>query len=177
MYGRKKYDNLMLRIARVQDIKCLAGLYAEFHNFHARCIPDRLIGIPEQPDIRGGNDLYMRLKKIIQNDDSAIILAETDQGPLGFAEIYIRQDEPSSHTVAYQYGFLQSLMVTSGHRRRGIGTRLVKAIEQWAKERGAYEMRLDIWEFGEGPFPFYELMNYRTLKRTMIHQIGGEHWE
>jgi hypothetical protein len=44
----------MLRIASVQDIKYLAGLYAEFHNFHARCIPDRLICIPEQPDIREG---------------------------------------------------------------------------------------------------------------------------
>jgi GNAT superfamily N-acetyltransferase len=119
----------------------------------------------------------MRLKKIIQNEESAIILAETDQGPLGFAEIHIRQDEPSPHTVSYQYGFLQSLMVTRGHRRKGIGARLIKTTEQWAKERGAYEIRLDIWEFGEGPFPFYELMDYRRLKRTMIHQIGGEHWE
>lgn len=167
-------DSLVLRIAGVQDIKFLAGLYAEFHNFHARYIPDRLICVQEKPDVREGNDLYRRLKKIIQNKNSAIILAETDQGPIGFAEIYILQDEPSPHTVAYQYGFLQSLAVINGHRRQGIGTRLVNAIEQWAKEKDAHEVRLELWEFEEGPLPFYELMDYRTLKRTMIHQIDGE---
>ena len=167
-------DSLMLRIASVQDIKCLAGLYAEFHNFHAIYIPDRLIGILEKPDICEGNDLYMKLTKIVQNEDSAIILVETDQGPLGFAEIYIRQDEANPLTVPYCYGYLQSLMVTAGHRQQGIGTHMIKAIGQWAKEKGASEIRLDIWEFGEGPLIFYENMGFQTLKRTMIRRLGVE---
>jgi GNAT superfamily N-acetyltransferase len=43
----------------------------------------------------------------------------------------------------------------------------VEAAQNWAKEKGAAEMRLETWEFPGGPLPFYEKIGYRTIKRTL----------
>ncbi len=159
---------IMLRMATLQDIGCLGELYGEFHNFHARGVPDRLVSILEKPDIHEGTELYQAFERIIQSEDSAIFIAEVDQLPVGLAEIYIRQDEANPLTVPYRYGYLQSLMVSQEHRRQGIGTRLMRAIERWVEEKGASEIRLETWEFPQGPLPFYEKMGYQTLKRIMV---------
>lgn len=169
--GTKMYDYLMIRNATVQDIKSLAELYAEFHNFHASYLPDRLRKISVQPVLYEAADLYQKLRSIIESEKSEIVVAKAGEQIVGLAEIYIQQDNANTLTVPYCYGLLQSLVVTSEHRRQGVGALLVKAIEQWAKKKGAHEIRLDLWEFGEGPLPFYEQMGYRTLKRTMTHQI------
>jgi len=165
---------LILRVATLEDIESLSRLYCEFHNFHAKSVPDRLLGISEQPDIHEGTSLYHSLKKIIQSMDSEIFIAEADHQAIGFAEIYIRQDEANPLTVPYGYGYLQTLIITKRYRLQGMGAQLMRAVEGWAKEKGASEIRLDIWEFNEGPLAFYERMGYRTMKRTMVYRISME---
>jgi diamine N-acetyltransferase len=51
---------------------------------------------------------------------------------------------------------------------QGLGRLLVEVAQQWARERGATEMQLDIWEFAAGPLHFYERLGYRTLKRHLV---------
>jgi hypothetical protein len=43
--------------------------------------------------------------------------------------------------------------------------------ETWARERGAEEMRLDIWEFDDGPLPVYEKRGYWTVRREMVRRL------
>lgn len=56
-------------------------------------------------------------------------------------------------------------------RRRGIGARLLDAVQRWAKEKGATEMRLETWEFADDPQEFYEHNGYRTLRRTLAREL------
>jgi GNAT superfamily N-acetyltransferase len=44
--------------------------------------------------------------------------------------------------------------------------------ETWARERGAEEMRLDIWEFDDGPLTFYEKRGYGTVRREMVRRLN-----
>jgi len=62
-------------------------------------------------------------------------------------------------------------MVAASWRRTGIGARLVDAVEVWARERGAREMRLETWEFPAGPLAFYTARGYRTLRRTLARPL------
>ena len=167
-------SNVSLRVATLQDLQSLPNIYKEFHNFHAESIPDRLVSITDQQDGRDETNLFQKLNKIIQSEDSEIFIAEANREPIGLAEIYLRQDEINPLTVPYRYVYPQSLIITNSYRRQGIGTQLMKMVEGWAKERGVSEIRLDIWEFNEGPLPFYRQMGYQTLKRTMVHQICKE---
>jgi len=165
------YQRLKLRVATIHDIQSLPNIYKEFHNLHAESIPDRLVSISDQQDDREETNLYQKLNKIIQSEDSEIFIAEANREPIGLAEIYLRQDEANPLTVLYRYVYLQSLIITSRYRRQGIGTQLMKIVEDWAKERGASEIRLETREFPNGPLSFYEQMGYQTLKRTMVYRI------
>jgi len=62
-------------------------------------------------------------------------------------------------------------MVSSPFRRNGIGTRLVRIARRWAREKGATEMRLGVWEFNEAARKFYETLGFKTLKRGMVAEF------
>jgi len=162
-----------IRLAGMQDLEALCRLYVEFHEFHVRGVPDRLrsLGHPEKYDYR---EMYPRLEKIIKRDDSEIFLAEVGGKPVGLAEVYVREDKPDPARIQRRYGFLQSLIVTEKSRGQGTGKKLLQASEKWAKEKGASEMRLDIWEFPYGPLEFYQRVDYRTLRRTLVRELSPE---
>lgn len=162
--------DLIIRLASTHDFKALCKLYVEFHEFHVRGVPDRLLSLGRATTY-DCTKLYPNLEKIIQNSDAALFLAEIAHHPVGLAEVYIRQDETNSAKVVRRYGHLQSLMVQEPYRHQGIGIRLLEAAEQWAKEQGAIEVQLDIWEFAEGPLRFYEHLGYRTLRRTLVRDL------
>src|SRR5258708_16814745 len=157
----------VIRRAVEEDIKGLILLYAEFHDFHVRGVPDRLCNPASMTDT-DETTLVNSLRSILQQDDAAIFVADAGGTLVGLAEVYLRQDEPHPLIVAHRYGYLQSLIVSTQFRRSGIGRQLVFASHRWAKERGATEMQLDIWEFREGPLHFYEHLGYRTLKRHLV---------
>ena len=163
-------DDVVVRLARMEDMQTLCKLYAEFHEFHVRGVADRLVSLGET-DPHHDAELRDNLEKIINEDSSVILVAEIANQIVGLAEVYVRKDEPNPARVSYRYGHLQSLIVTEAFRRHGVGTKLVDAAEQWVKEKGATEMRLDIWEFTEGPLEFYEHTGYRTLRRTLVRQL------
>ena len=164
-------DPVVIRLAKLHEREALCKLYHAFHQFHVRGVPDRLLSLGEPPETYKGSDLYLALEKIIRDDDAAIWLAEVSSQPVGLAEVYLRQDEASPLRAAYRYGYLQSLVVAEAYRQRGVGTRLVEAAQQRARARGASEMRLDTWEFEQGPQEFYERLGYCTLRRTLVRAL------
>lgn len=58
--------------------------------------------------------------------------------------------------------FVSALSVEATHQRRGVATRLMEAIEQWGRDRGAVFVSLDTWIHSRLSVPFYERrMGYR----------------
>jgi GNAT superfamily N-acetyltransferase len=162
--------DFIIREASIVDIDSLCRLYYEFHEFHVRGAPDRLLSLGPLAEF-DRSELALGLQKILDDEKATLFVAEVAGERVGFAEVYARQDEANPMRVEYQYGHLQSLMVLEGFRGQGIGTALVKAAEQWAKVRGVNEMRLDTWEFPGDPVSFYRRVGYRTLRREMIHRF------
>jgi GNAT superfamily N-acetyltransferase len=163
-------NEVAIRTADTQDLYALVPLYLEFHEFHVHGVPDRLVslGDPRRFDPAA---LLARLEEIIASAESAILVAHVAGECVGLAEVYVRQGEANPAGVAHRYGLLQSLMVQEAYRGRGIGTRLVEAAERWAREQGATEVRVETWEFVEGPLGFYEKVGYRTLRRTLVREL------
>lgn len=161
-------DTPFIRLAAEQDIDQLILLYTEFHEFHVLGVPDRL----RRPDTYDEAWLRDALRTILSSDDAALFVVDSGEELLGLAEVYLRQDEPHSLTVAHRYGYLQSLIILASHRKKGLGKQLVTAAQQWAKERDAMEMQLNTWEFEAGPLAFYETLGYRTLKRYLVTDLS-----
>jgi GNAT superfamily N-acetyltransferase len=162
--------DLRTRPASAGDIEALCGLYTEFHGFHVRNVPDRLASIGDgSPDEQV--TLHARLAELIAASDSVVLVAEKDGTISGLAEVYVREDERVPGKISRRFAHLQSMVVTEKHRGAGVGRLLLGAAEAWARDRGAAEMRLDVWEFADGPLGFYESCGYRTLRRTLVRGL------
>jgi ribosomal protein S18 acetylase RimI-like enzyme len=161
---------MIIRRAENDDLDALCRLYVAFHEFHVRELPNRLasLGEPHTFDCTG---LSHKLANLLTQPDAALFVAEANQHIVGLAEVYLRQDAGDSPRKPYRHGHVQSLMVDASVRGQGIGTALVRATEQWARENGACEMRLETWEFAAGPLRFYEDVGYHTLRRTLVRSL------
>jgi ribosomal protein S18 acetylase RimI-like enzyme len=159
-----------IRPANDHDTEALCDIYYVFHEFHVGGVPTHLrsLGDREQWD-----QSYLReaLGKIMKSDDSEIFVAEVAGTLAGLIEVYVRQDADEATLVQHQYAELQSLVVLAPFRRNGIGARLVKVGQQWAREKGATEMRLGVWEFNQVAREFYEAVGFKTLKRRMVAEL------
>ncbi len=144
----------------------LCRLYVEFHEFHARGVPDRLRSTSAV--IFDSAKLCADIQKILCDSNAALLVAQVAGELAGLVEVYLRQDTIEPLRVAHKYGYMQSLAVTETWRCAGIGRQLTAAAEQWARTNGATELRLDTWEFAAGPQRFYENQGYRTLRRTLV---------
>jgi aminoglycoside 6'-N-acetyltransferase I len=61
---------------------------------------------------------------------------------IGFVEVGLRS-HANGCDPHYPIGFLEGWFVVELHRRRGIGTALVRAAEDWARSQGCKEMASD----------------------------------
>ena len=160
-------NSIAIRRAIEQDMDTLLSLYDEFHRFHVQGVPDRLRA-PDSSTPTERAALRKVLSALLYREDAALFVALVGKQVVGLAEVYMRQDEAHPLRVAHRFGYLQSLIVSASFRAQGLGRLLVEAAQQWARERGATEMQLDIWEFAAGPLHFYERLGYRTLKRHLV---------
>ncbi len=167
-------NTVTIRKAGEQDLDALDGLYFEFHQFHARCLPDRLRSLIAV-ELNDWSELHWALERIFADANAALFVAVDGAQPVGLAEVYLRMDDVTNNRIVpYHYAYVQSLVVSENWREKGVGRQLMQAAEQWAKGKGATEVRLDIWEFAEGPLTFYEKVGYRTLRRTLVKEITDE---
>ena len=158
---------ISIRPAGDRDIEALCEMYYEFHEFHVRGVPTHLRSLGDR---ERWDRSYLReaLGKIIQSDDAEVFVAEVAGKLAGLVEVYVRQDADEATLVQHRYAELQSVMVLSPFRRNGVGIRLVGVARQWARDKGATEMRLGVWEFNEAARAFYEALGFKTLKRRMV---------
>jgi GNAT superfamily N-acetyltransferase len=160
-----------IRTAGEKDFDAIDKLYYDFHQYHVREVPDRLqdLGKIENQD---WSRLHQALRDIFANKDAVIFLAEDSSQLIGLVEEYFRQDnEDNPLIVPHKYAHLQSIMVSEPYRKSGVGKKLMEVAQQWARDKGATEMRLDVWEFNQGTIQFYEKMGFHTLKRTLVTNL------
>lgn len=161
-----------IRQAVEQDIEHIALLYTEFHQFHVSGLPDRLRSRAEPDDETATRELYANLLKIIEDKHANIFVADVNGAIVGLVEVYLKRDDEHPLTVSHCYGYVQSLVVTEAYLKAGLGQCLMVAASEWARALGATEVRLETWEFAEGPLPFYEKMGYRTLRRVLVRPLA-----
>ena len=140
----------------------------ELHEFTAGGVPSRL-RIAGAYDTEGMKAYF---KKVIADSAATFLVAE-DGGIVGFAEVRIQGPEDDPGVVPVRRAHLQSLLVTERRRGEGIGTRLLKAAERWARDMGAAEIDLDHWVFEGDPGSFYEGAGYQVISRMLARSLLG----
>lgn len=103
------------------------------------------------------------VRALRRNPDGAVLLAELDGAIVGRLSI-TRDLHPSSSHVADL-----GLMVAAAHRRRGIGTALLEAAEQWARQAGVSKLELHVFPHNEPAIALYERLGYTREGHRLRH--------
>lgn len=88
------------------------------------------------------DELSLEFDSLIDNCDAAIFVCNVDGKCIGFSQCNLRHDYVEG-TGSSPVGYLEGAYVEEKFRNKGYGKLLVKACEQWAKEKGCKEFASD----------------------------------
>jgi ribosomal protein S18 acetylase RimI-like enzyme len=155
-----------IREAKPEDYHALLQLFDGVDACHRQALP-HIFRVPNGPS-RARSYIY----GIIQDEDAALFVAETDGQLIGQIHVAIRETPEIPILVPRRYGFVDTLAVMGPYRRAGIGRALMERAQQWTLDRGLAEIELSVWEFNAGAIAFYEDLGYRSTRRVMGRSLA-----
>ena len=91
-------------------------------------------------------------QKLIVDDSALVLVAEAEGSLVAYCLGFVHDTFYANGPVAW----LEEIMVKEGHRRFGLGGRLMEAFEVWAKQKGAILSALSTRRAAS----FYEAIGY-----------------
>jgi [ribosomal protein S18]-alanine N-acetyltransferase len=128
-------SGFVIRDARTTDIDALARLETE------RFASDRLS--------------RRSLRSLMRSPSACLLVATRGEDPVGYAVLLIRRGSRSAR--------LYSIAVAAEAAGRGVGSRLLSAIEEMARQRGADRLRLEVRADNPAVAGFYERAGYQPV--------------
>lgn len=152
---------LIIREASIADHQAIALLYAQVDALHASGRPDAF-QTPLQPRS------IAFLQKRLAEADGAMLVADIGGVVVGFAFVKLGRPPHDAMHRPRVFAYVEEVVVSSDHRRLGIGTALMHRVEGWARDRKVDQIELIVWEFNEEATMFYESLGYTTSYRRMF---------
>jgi ribosomal protein S18 acetylase RimI-like enzyme len=154
-----------IRKAIAEDYSVLIGLFDEIDVIHRDNLP-HLFQKPIGP-VRE-LDYYLGL---ISDESTAVLIAEMDGKIVGFVHAFARTAPDFPILVPRHFAIVDSIVVKVEYQKQGIGRRLLEAIEEWSKRKGASSIELNVYEFNEEAITFYEGLGYKTFSRRLSKEL------
>jgi GNAT superfamily N-acetyltransferase len=134
-----------LREPRAADVEAIADLLDQ-------------LGHPSSAE-----QVRTRLERVMEDPHGFVLVAESGGRVVALAAAYITlqlERDPSCRLTA--------LVVDEGERRGGVGRVLTAAVEDWAREQGAFRVELtSAWE-RTGAHAFYETIGYHEQSKRFV---------
>jgi ribosomal protein S18 acetylase RimI-like enzyme len=155
----------VVRSARAQDVPAIAGLYLE--------VAEEVVG--REPSFRHVPDaasVESRYLSRIEEADRAVLVALADGAVVGFVDAALqRHEDQGTHHAPGLDAYVEELVVTARHRRRGVATALIRAVEARAREAGARMVWLDTHLRNEGARALYGTIGYREVGVILLREL------
>lgn len=110
--------------------------------------------------------LEAEMDKLLTDQAVALFVAERPGGELGgFVEAGTRPYAEDCETSPV--GYIEGWYVDPDLRRQGVGGRLIRAAEDWARSLGLQEMGSDTWIWNETSIQAHLSLGYREAERLV----------
>nr|BAL56602.1 GCN5-related N-acetyltransferase [uncultured prokaryote] len=131
-----------IRPAQPEDAPALAALAGQ-------------LGYPTAPE-----EMVARLQALAEDDRHAVFVAEEADGQVvGWIHVHF-----CLQVIADREAEIGGLVVDQAHRSRGIGARLVREAEEWARARGCAGLTVRANVVRERAHAFYRRLGFREVK-------------
>jgi GNAT superfamily N-acetyltransferase len=149
-----------IRPARVSDHVELDALFEELDRLHR----DGASWLLRKPDSEARRLEW--LETVLASDNSALLVADVGTC-VGLASVHLRNSPRREAFIEQKHAVIDDLIVRLDWRRKGIARRLYEACEQWAIERKASWVEVNVYEFNAEAFDFYASVGFGTTMRRM----------
>ncbi|HLT37868.1 MAG TPA: GNAT family N-acetyltransferase [Enhygromyxa sp.] len=158
--------SFVLRPLGQADYAAYLDRIAELDALHREALPD-IFRAPDDEPLRTVEYFEAQLA-----DPSVLLLgAWIDDELAGFAHAISREVEQRWIRVGRRYVVIDNIAVGPRWQRRGLGAALVDAIAEWARQRGAQQLELDVWEANRGAAQFYEDIGFEVQRRHFARRL------
>ena len=151
---------MKIRRAEEKDIPRLDALLLQVNLVHHRGRPDL---------VRYGRKYTdEELKSIIHDDARPILVAaDEDDTVQGYAFCIFQQHRDSHILTDVRTLYIDDLCVEEKTRGQHIGSLLYRAVLDYARDHGCYNVTLNVWSCNESALRFYESMGLKPQKIGM----------
>jgi GNAT superfamily N-acetyltransferase len=162
-----------VRPARRGDGEDLARGWVDLGAYYAALDPDAF-QVPAADQLA---DWFEELLRQPPVDDRVWLVAEVGGRVVGSVTARLEPPDPdASRQVLRDLSRLRvavdALGVEEGFRRRGVGTRLMQAVEAWGRDRGAVRVVLTTYRASPTSVPFYQQrMGYQPRSVGFAKQL------
>ncbi len=156
---------MKIRKAIEKDIPKISDLLSQVLEIHAQIRPD--IFIP-------GTTKYTHdeLAEMFKDDKKPIFVAVNEEDEvIGYAFCVLKEQPFSNNMIPFQSMYIDDLCVDKNARGMHIGQALFEYVKQEARERGCYEITLNVWEGNDSAKYFYEKMWLTPQKTQMEYTL------
>jgi len=157
----------MIRIATERDLAEICILSNEINNAHFKNLPDDFL----EPDDSQRDAPYWR--KFIEGEASVVFVAEDqDKHVVGAVATSVSSDVPVPFIISRPRCSVATIVVNQAWKSKGIGKQLMSAVEGFAKEHGATDVRLDVMAFNKEALAFYNSLGFGEFSLRLSKSIG-----
>jgi GNAT superfamily N-acetyltransferase len=160
-------EGIVVRCAVSSDYEAVIALLTEVDALHSVKLPWLFHASVEQPRPHGW------FEKWLHDDRSGIMVAELAGTIVGVVTVILRTAPEFPVFIPQSWGVVDNLVVAHAARRRGVGTRLMRAAEAWAAERRAPWIELGVYEFNREARDFYATLGYAPTW-TKMRKVASE---
>jgi ribosomal protein S18 acetylase RimI-like enzyme len=148
-------DNVVIRDGRVKDSEAVLPVWTEFMEYHKK------ISALDFEMLDQAWEMWKKYyERHVRSRLRKAIVAEQDGDIVGFLLGEI-QKRPPIFTTSRQ-AYVDSIGVLESKRNQGIGTRMLRAFEKWAKEKGMPYIMLNVVVENVPAIACYEKNGFKT---------------
>jgi ribosomal protein S18 acetylase RimI-like enzyme len=154
-----------VRAAGDDDLEVLTRLWREADALHAKLSP----GFFRRADLeRGRQRAVETLRDAEESRHETVLVACDERGSVcGALHVQVYDTPVALTMVPQRRGHIETLIVARARRRRGCGRALMLAATDWAREQGATQVLLTVWDGNEDAQRFYAALGYRTISQVL----------
>ncbi|MBT2620795.1 GNAT family N-acetyltransferase [Chryseobacterium sp. ISL-6] len=109
---------------------------------------------------------YYDLNFLISSENALLVVVEKNNEIVASGYALIKETQ-KDYSNFKKYAYLGFMFVKPEYRGQGINQSIVDKLIEWSKEKGMYEIRLDVYDKNESAVKAYEKAGFEPLLLTM----------
>ena len=151
-----------LRTGGVEDLDLVGPLWVAVHHRHAETMPELAPYVSDDETWRVRRTLY---EELWAKPDTLLLVAVVDDAAVGYGLAHVlKLDEtwiPDTWVTGSRIGEIESLSVLTQYRGRGLGSELLRRLEEHLAERGVEDLILGALAGNRDAIRLYERQGYQ----------------